>query len=259
MSNTAISVQNISFAYDKNKIYNGFSLDIPENSIFFIMGINGSGKTTLLKTICSFLTVDSGTIEIQGKNQFEYDSKALSKIIAYVPQTISLSSDFTVKDYLVLGRTPYKGFCSAMNDDDYGIVEKYTKKLGLLGFLEKGFNTLSGGQKQIVAICRAMIQETPIIIMDEPMSALDLGRQADFLALIMDLKSAGKTIVLTSHNPNHALALGNNCSVCFIHEKKIIGAGPCSDVLSQNNIRTIFGEKVIFDKKTKSVCFNIEQ
>ncbi len=257
MSSAAISVQGIRFAYDKNEIYNDFSLDIPENSIFFIMGINGCGKTTLLKNICSFLRVDSGSIEIQGKNQFAYDSKALARIIAYVPQMIRLNSDFTVKDYLVLGRTPYKDFCAAMDAGDYAIVEKYTKKLGLTGLLEKEFNTLSGGQKQIVAICRAMVQETPIIIMDEPMSALDLGRQADFLTLIMNLKSAGKTVVLTSHNPNHALALGNHCDVCFIHKKKIIGVGPCGNVLSQNNIRAIFGEKVIFDEGAKSVRFHI--
>ena len=258
MSNTAISIQNISFAYDSNRIYDSFSLDVPEYSVFFIMGINGCGKTTLLKIICSFLKVDAGKVLVEGKTLSDYDSKSLAKVIAYVPQTIHLNSDFTVKDYLALGRTPYKGFCEAIDDKDYEIVEGYAIKLGLQDLLEKEFNTLSSGQKQMVAICRALIQETPIIVMDEPMSALDLGKQADFLSLVTDLKDEGKTIILTSHNPNHALALGNKCSVCFIHEKKILGVGDCMSVLTQDNIRSIFGEKVRFDEVTKSVCFDID-
>lgn len=257
MSDNAIKVNNISFAYEKNPIYDGFSLDIPQNSIYFIMGINGCGKTTLLKIICSFLKVDAGCIEIEGKVLPEYDSKALARTIAYVPQILNLNSDFTVKDYLALGRTPYKGFCDAIDKNDYKIVEEYAANLDLLELLEKEFNTLSGGQKQMVSICRALIQETPIIIMDEPMSALDMGKQAEFLALIADLKHKGKTIILTSHNPNHALALSDDCQVCFIHNKTLLGVGDCTKVLSKENIHTVFGDKVDYDSDTRSVIFNV--
>ena len=131
MSDKIISIKNIGFSYDKKELYRDFSLDVDRNSVFFIMGVNGSGKTTLLKILCSFLKIDSGSIHINEKNLYDYDRKSLSKIVSYVPQTHSLNSDFLVKDYLALGRTPYKSFCANNNEDDYAMVEKRHRTLVL--------------------------------------------------------------------------------------------------------------------------------
>lgn len=257
MSDVAVSLQNIDFAYDKKQIYKDFSIDIKVNDIFFIMGINGCGKTTLLKIICSFLPVSSGKIIINGKNIKRLDSKSFSKIVSYVPQTINLTSDFLVKDYLAMGRTPYKNFYSTIDESDYRIVEEYAKEFNIESLLGINFNSLSGGQKQLVAICRAIIQETPIIIMDEPMSALDLGKQAEFLSLILRLKKQGKTIILTSHNPNHALAIKEYCKICFLKNGKLFTNGKAEDVLSDKTINGIYGEKVAFNIENQSILFNL--
>lgn len=258
MNEGMIFIHNISFAYEKNQVYDNFSLCISQNDIFFIMGINGCGKTTLLKLVCNFLKTDSGEIIVSGKSVNKYGSKCYSRVVAYVPQTIKLNSDFLVKDYLVMGRNPYKSICSSINKNDYAIVEKYAEKLGIASLLDVNFNTLSGGQKQIVAICRALVQETPIIVMDEPMSALDLGKQADFLSLLLELKRQGKTIVLTSHNPNHALAISEHCTVGLLHNKELVGIGKCSDVLSQNNVTKVFGDKIQVKETYHSIVFNID-
>lgn len=258
MTNKCISIKDVDFSYDRHKVYEHFSLDINRNNIFFIMGVNGCGKTTLLKIICSFLKSDRGIVEVESKKIEQYESKAFSKIIAYVPQTIQLKSDLLVKDYLAMGRTPYKNFYTGIDDQDYKIVERYAIELGIESVLDVDFNTLSGGQKQNVAICRALVQETPIIVMDEPMSALDLGKQAEFLSLVLKLKNEGKTIILTSHNPNHALALKGESTVCLIEEGKILGLGSPVSVLNEDNIYKLFGDKVNVDKANNTIRFNIK-
>ena len=257
MTKKSIQIRDVSFAYDEHKIYEGFSVDIENNDIFFFMGINGCGKTTLLKLVNALLTPQSGDIFVNGKRIKKYDSKSLARVMAYVPQIIHLNSDFLVKDYLALGRTPYKNFYSSLSLDDYKIVEKYSKELGIENLLDTDFNSLSGGQKQNVAICRALVQETSIIVLDEPMSALDMGKQADFLALILRLQAAGKTIVLTSHNPNHVLAIKDKCRVCLLDDGKILGLGRYQDVLSEANIDRIYGDKVVVDKDNKVIMFNV--
>lgn len=257
MSDIAVSLQKIDFAYDKKQIYKDFSIDISTNDIFFIMGINGCGKTTLLKIICSFLPVSRGKIIINGKDIKQLDSKSFSRIVSYVPQTINLSSDFLVKDYLAMGRTPYKKFYSSIDESDYQVVEKHAKEFDIENLLGVNFNSLSGGQKQIVAICRAIIQETSIIIMDEPMSALDLGKQAEFLSLLLRLKEQGKTIILTSHNPNHALAIKEYCKTCLLIDGSILACGNATDVLTKENFERIFGNKIYLDINSNSIVFNI--
>lgn len=257
MSNIAVSLKNIDFAYDKKQIYKGFSVDVNTNDIFFIMGINGCGKTTLLKIICSFLPVSNGNVSIDGKDIKQLDSKSFSRIVSYVPQTINLSSDFLVKDYLAMGRTPYKKFYSTIDEFDYQMVEKYAREFEIENLLGFNFNSLSGGQKQLVAICRAFIQETPIVVMDEPMSALDLGKQAEILSLLLRLKEQGKTIILTSHNPNHALAIKEYSKTCLLDNGSILACGNSTDVLTKENFERIFGNKIHLDTNSNSIMFNV--
>lgn len=248
-----IDVDKIKFSYTKKQIYNSFSLSFCENEITFIMGNNGSGKTTLLNLITGFLKPSEGEIRIFNKNISEYDSKELAKKIAYVPQSLKQSIDFIVKDYLSLGRSPYIKFGGSPSKKDYEIVEHYSRWMGIQEFLECNYNELSGGQKQMISITKALIQDTPIIVMDEPMSALDLGKQAELLTTLKKLKDIGKTVILTSHNPNHALLF--KCNVCLIHENSILGFGSNTEVLKEYNIEKVYGKNVCLDKKSNTVIF----
>ena len=239
MIEPAVSIEEIRFSYGQRNIYEHFSLAIPENDILFVMGVNGCGKTTLLKILCGFLRIQAGKVHVKGRSIYDYSQKAFAQLVSYVPQTLNLTADFLVKDYLVLGRAPYKAFGASYTDEDYLCAEKYAQQLSLVQLLDTPFQHLSGGQKQNVAICRALIQETPILVLDEPMSALDIGHQAAFLALLQELKKAGKTIVLTSHNPNHALCFDS--SVCLLQDGKKIGLGKASDVLDNEAVAAVYG------------------
>lgn len=254
MSNVVISISDVNFSYSKKRIYSNLNLDIYDNEITYIMGNNGCGKTTLLKLICQFLMVQEGKIEVLGNDVSKLDSKSFARYVSYVPQIIHQNIDFMVKDYLVMGRNPYLKLSSSPSMSDYYLVEKYAKQMKIEDILESNFNELSGGQKQMVTITRALIQETPIIIMDEPMSALDIGKQAELLLTINELKKNGKTIILTSHNPNHALQC--NCNVCLIDKGHIIGYGKSINVLTRQNIESVYGSNVTIEKG--NVRFNLK-
>ena len=121
------------------------------------------------------------------------------------------------------------------------------------------FNKLSGGQKQSIAITRSLIQDTPLIVMDEPMSALDLEKQADLLSLLRDLSQEGKTIVLTTHNPNHALTIDSDA--CFLKEGEVVAFGNSAHIIQENLLHVIYGESVSLEHgiKQDAIVFNKER
>lgn len=120
------------------------------------------------------------------------------------------------------------------------MVEKYANLMGIQNILNSNLMHLSGGQLQLVAITRALVQETPIIIMDEPMSALDLGNQVTILRLIKDLSQLEKTIIFTTHNPNHAIAL--NCDICLLDAGQVVVSGKAKSVLTLEVIQKVYGD-----------------
>ena len=256
MSENAISIESVSFSYNKEPVLNNISFSVPINRICFVMGNNGSGKTTLIKNILGFLSPQSGTIRVLGKEVSKLERHSMSKLVSYVPQAIHLNTDFTVIDYLALGRTPHIGTISSLKDNDYQIIEDYSKRLGIDTIYDTAFNELSGGQKQIVAIARSLIQDTPLIIMDEPMSALDIGKQAELLRLLSVL-SKTKTILLTTHNPNHALTITSDA--CFLHTGTIAAYGDSKAIIHNSILHKIYGDSVVMnnDAMRNAVVFSL--
>ena len=241
--NKYISVKNISCCYGKKEVLSDISMDIDKGKILFLMGNNGSGKTTLLKCLLNNIPIQKGSILFDGKLVSDISKSDFSKMISYVPQNINLNCDLKVKDYLVLGRNPYIAFGSPTSCD-YEIVEKYALQTGVLEILTQPFNSLSGGQKQWVTITRALIQEAPVLVMDEPMSALDLEKQAELLILLKRLKDEfGKTIILTSHNPNHCFCVDS--IVCLLNHKHVLAFGNPKQVFTQEHIYDVYGPHIL--------------
>ena len=258
MSDYAISLKNVSFSYERKIVLKELSLSIPNNRICFIMGNNGSGKTTLLKNIMGFLSPKSGTICILDNDVSGLDRHSMSKMISYVPQAIHLNTDFSVIDYLSLGRTPHIGLTTSLGEADYDIIERYSTRLGIDSIYESTFNKLSGGQKQMVAITRSLIQDTPLVILDEPMSALDIGKQVDLLKLLHELAENDKTIILTTHNPNHALSIDSDA--CFMEDGSIVAYGNSEAIIDNDLLHQIYGDNITLDNGaiTNSVVFDVK-
>lgn len=249
-----MTVRNLVCSYGKEDILKDISFEVKDNDILFLMGNNGSGKTTLLNCLLNNLFYRCGSIELFGEDIRKMSRELFARKVAYIPQNFNTSCEFTVKDYLVLGRNPYIRLGNPQTID-YEIVEKYAKQTKIDEILERPFNTLSGGQKQWVAITRAMVQETPVMIMDEPMSALDFGKQGELLILLKELNKQGKTIILTTHNPNHCFFL-LNAKVCVIHEGIIESYGDPKNAFNDAVIEKVYGKNVrVSNEGILNFCF----
>lgn len=241
MQEQQIQINDLSFSYGNKKVLNNFSLNIYKGTIVSILGANGAGKTTLFNCLTKNLKVPDGKILYESVDINKLSYKDLSKTVSFVSQLNSFNeSDCSVRDYLVEGRTPYVKLFSTPSKNDYLLVEKYASRMGIENILNSNLMHLSGGQLQIVLITRALIQETPIIIMDEPMSALDLENQVIILRLIKQLSKQSKTMIFTTHNPNHVIAL--NCETCLLDKGRMFACGNAKKVLTIDIIKKIYGD-----------------
>ena len=241
-----IELNNITCGYDKKTpVLKDISLLIPANKITFILGANGRGKTTLIKCRTNQMKLYGGQISIDGKNLSSMTTKEISRLMSYVPQSIEYGIEYNVLDFIAFGRTPYLNAFQSPTREAYDIAMNVAEQSNISYLCNKQINTISGGERQLVYIARALAQETPFIIMDEPMSALDFSNQAMILKVISSLAKDNKTVILSSHNPNHALAVESE--VCLIDKNKSIIQGSSNEILSnQENIINTFGERVIY-------------
>ena len=228
-------------------IFEDLSFSLPGKAITIVLGTNGSGKTTLLKSLMRQLPLYSGSIKIDGTRIDTLSVAALSRLIAYVPQNLDQSIDYDVLDFISFGRTPYLRAFDSPTRQDRELARISLVEHGLEKLVGKSINSISGGERQLVYILRALVQQTPVIVMDEPMSALDFSNQAMILQVISDLAKSGKTVILSSHNPNHALEIDSY--VCLIDSRRAIHHGAASSLLKDNTMLTAaFGEHVGYNK-----------
>lgn len=203
-----LSAEHLAFHYPKQTdLFTDLQLQLHHGEILTLLGPNGIGKSTLLKCLLGLLTPTAGTLTLNGQPLATLTPKQRARIIAYVPQTIPTTTSLSVRDYLLTGRTPYLNFAQSPGATDVALADRILKTLQLSELTARTINTLSGGQAQLVTIARALMQEPELIILDEPTAALDFGRQQQLLSLVQQLAGQNIAVILTTHNPNHALIL----------------------------------------------------
>lgn len=247
----SLSVHNLTYAYHKNDdVIKNITAQFDKHSIHTLVGLNGSGKTTLIKLLSGLFIPKSGEVFLEKENIQSIDYLTRSKHLAYVRQGSSTGDDHYVKDYLSFGMMNKLAWYKSPTQDDFRFVELHAKKLNIEHLLEKRMNELSGGQKQIVMICRAVVQNTDIIILDEPTSALDFKNQSLVLKTLKGIVlEERKTIILSTHNPNHALYLDSN--VFLMHEGAVVDSGPASKVVTVERLKRIYGDAITYTEKLK--------
>ena len=238
-----IQIKDFSFCYGKKKILYDINIKSPYGSLNSLIGINGAGKSTLFACLSKQNNSMCKTIFVNNKDINQYSYREYAKIVSFVPQFSLINRvDSIVRDFLVEARTPYLPLFSVPGRKEYDFVEKIANKVGVTHLLSENFSKLSGGQQQMLLLTRALVQDTPIILLDEPMSALDLRNQALLLNLIKNLSRQGKTILFSTHNPNHALWL--NCDVLLLQKGTIICQGSADVCLSNETLQKIYGDNV---------------
>jgi len=237
-----LQAQNISFKYKEKNILEGVDLQIHQGDIISLLGPNGSGKSTLIKVLLGLLKPQRGTVFLEGKPILAYPQKAFAKKVAYVPQSSYLPFSYTVLEVVIMGRIAHQSIFSHYTQKDEKIAKDTLELLGIAMLENLVYNELSGGQKQLVLIARALAQEAKILIMDEPVSGLDYGNQLRLLEQIQYLATKGYTFLKSTHYPDHALLISNK--VMLMKEGKIIADGDTLSVINEQSIKTLYGVDV---------------
>lgn len=234
-----LEVNNLSFAYSKtHPVFHDVNFSLEAGEVFTILGPNGVGKSTLLHCLVGLLTPNEGTVIVDGKELGAVKRKTLAQQVAYVPQDYHVNSNLTVLDYLLTGRAPYLSFLQTPHQKDVQLAETYLQRFHLSPFRDHSFISLSGGQQQLITIIRALIQEPRLLILDEPMAALDLRRQYEILKLIQDLAQQKITIILTTHLPDHALMLPT--TIGLLDSKGSMLTGSCDELMTTEQLERIY-------------------
>ena len=202
-----LTVKNLSFSYSNKEVLHNISFSLNKGEIVTILGKNGVGKTTLLELLLSLKKIKEGSIILDNKDLKEYSTKEKSKLIAYVPQNLEESS-LTVFDFLLLGRIPYFNLFPTKEDKDE--VLRVINDFSLEEIVNNSMMEISGGERQLVSIARAMLSKPKILILDEPTSSLDIQNTKKVLSTLKNLvKKQSITILISIHDINEALYLSD--------------------------------------------------
>lgn len=254
-----IKISNASFGYSDNPIFKNINLETKEGELFCLMGCNGCGKSTLLNCILGIHALKEGCIHVSGHEISTYKAIELAKKVAYVPQVHERSFPFLVRQIILMGRTAYAGGFGAPGMIDEEIVENIMKETGIIHLADRPYTQISGGEMQMVALARALVQETPIIIMDEPTAHLDFYNELLFLEKVSSLVALGnRTIFMATHSPNQAFYLENqgiSVRVGLMCDGSIYAVGRPGEVLTEENIANVYKikTKIIYSNNLKQI------
>lgn len=238
-----INVENLSFSYDFKKVLEQIDLSIKKGSFFCLVGPNGSGKSTLLKVISSALKPQEGVVFLGSRDTARMKKREMAKILSFVPQNTSLEFDFKVKDVVLMGRYPYVSRFKGETQKDLEIAEKAMQYTNTTHLMERSFMELSGGERQRVILAQALAQEPRVLILDEPVSHLDLQHQVEILNLIKKMCVDNMlTAVTVLHDLNMASAYSDY--IVMMKNGKIMHQGTPFETLTASNIKEIFNTDV---------------
>lgn len=235
-----IQVSNLSCGYGSKEILNDVNFNIEKGAVLSILGANGSGKSTLLKAMVGLLPY-KGEISIDNYDTRTLSRKVRAALVAYVPQSSSIPFDFNVLEIVLMGRFHSSSLNLSYSKKDKDEAYEALRQVGIEEFKGRIFRNLSGGERQLVLIARALAQKSKIIIMDEPVTGLDLGNQMRLLDLISTLAQDGKIIIQTTHYPDHALRVSTQ--VLWLEKGKILSFGSPEEVINTQRIYDVYGVK----------------
>ncbi|NTU43250.1 MAG: ABC transporter ATP-binding protein [Nitrospirales bacterium] len=237
-----IETRNLSFDYNGRPTVNNLSLSLRKGEVTALLGPNGSGKTTLLKLILGILRPRSGEVFLDGTPLRSLSPRDLARRVAYVPQTHRGSFPYSVFDLALMGRMPYSSFFSRYTKRDREIVMDCLERLGIAHLRERPCTEISGGQRQLALIARAMVQGADTFIMDEPTNGLDYGNQISLLERVSSFAAEGMTFIITTHHPDHALHVSDR--VVMIKEGRVVAEGRPEETITPENLYDLYRVRV---------------
>ena len=237
-----LAAEALAYGYPSHTVGRDASFSLAPGEVLCVLGPNGGGKTTLFRTLLGLLKPHAGRVSADGKDLRDLTRRDVARRIGYVPQAHSSYFPFTVADVVLMGRTAHIGVFAAPSQRDRRIARETLETLGIEHLAESVYTRISGGERQLVLIARALAQQAPLLIMDEPTAALDFGNQVRVLERIRALARSGIGILFSSHDPDHAFLCADR--VAILHDGRIAAFGTPEEVVTPSNLHSAYGVDV---------------
>ena len=243
----SIEVRNVSFSYGDRPVLNGVSFGASEGEMLCVLGPNGVGKSTLFNCILGILKPQGGEILLEGRHAQEFTVRELAKKIAFVPQSHAPTFNYSVFDMVLMGTTAHVGGMSSPGASEVKLAEDALERVGITHLKKRGYMQISGGERQLSLIARALAQQASLVIMDEPTANLDYGNQLRILIRVKELvKSEKLTVIQSTHNPDHVFLFADR--VLALIDGQVAALGTPEEAVTEKLIEALYGVKVRLDK-----------
>lgn len=238
-----LEVRNAYCGYSKeSSVLNNINFTVSTGEVCCLLGPNGVGKTTLFKSILGLLRLKGGEVNIDGENIRSWSIKKIAKTIAYVPQAHTPPFPYKVKDVVLLGRTSQMGYFGQPFKADYEIANEAMKDMGIEHLRDKEYTDISGGERQLVLIARALTQEPDFLVLDEPTENLDFGNAVKVIKEVNKLKEKGLGVIMTTHSPDQVFQC--DCNVVLLQRNNPLIFGTANEVVNESNLKSAYGVDV---------------
>lgn len=250
-------LKNVCFSYREGlpEVLSGVNLSVPEGGLLTILGQNGSGKSTLFHCMTGILKPQSGEILLSGEDLTRLSPKKIAAKVGFVPQSHVPTFAYSVFEFVLMGCAARVGLLSHPGPEEKMRAEEAIERMGLTALKNRPYTELSGGERQQVTIARAIAQKPEVILFDEPTSHLDFGNQLKVLRVIRDLSKEGYAVVVTTHDPNHALMLSGQTAL--FTGSGDVETGPAENLLTREKLQALYGtdlEVRYMEDLGRSVC-----
>lgn len=234
----SIAGRTLTIGYRDHVVGREVDVELRTGEVLALLGPNGSGKTTLLKTLLGLIAPLGGEVEIEGRNLSSLAARERARAIAYVPQSHAPTFAFPVESIVLMGRTAHGNLFSRPTARDRDAAAEALARLGIGHLAARPYTMISGGERQLVLLARALAQDPAFIVLDEPTASLDFGNQGKIMDEIVRLGASGHGVLFTTHDPNHALRAATRAYL--LRDGTRIAEGAVRDVLTQENLEAIY-------------------
>lgn len=239
MTAPLVELQDVSIGYSQHRrVGTGISLCVWPKEVLCLLGPNGSGKSTLFKTLLGLLPALAGQVQVMGRPLHTWTRQALATHIAYVPQAHAAVFAFNVLEVVLMGRTACLGMFASPSARDKQLACECLEQVGMLHLLDRPYTQISGGERQLVLIARALAQQPQLLVMDEPTASLDFGNQLRVLSHIQALQQRGMGILLCTHQPEHALQVADR--VALFKAGQLQAVGPAIATMTAQHLAKLY-------------------